>query len=278
MLRSMYSGVSGLKAHQVKMDLLSNNISNVNTTGFKSSRVTFKEMMSQTLQGARAPQNNIGGINPQQIGLGVGIGSIDVNHTQGNLQSTGVSTDLAIEGNGFFTVNNGQGNLYTRAGSLNLDDEGNLTSSVNGYKIQGWMADDEGRINTDNAISGVNIPIGQGMPAEATTRMAFSGNLDSRSGNGISRNAAIDVFDSLGNPHTVNIDFLRKIGTNLATVDKIGGNDMTIQQETFDPRMNGYKIEFLADNESGLDVNLNGNTITIAADWDNSSNSRPTMT
>ncbi|MEJ6950221.1 flagellar hook protein FlgE [Natronospora cellulosivora (SeqCode)] len=261
MLRSMYSGVSGLKAHQVKMDVIGNNISNVNTTGYKSSRVTFKEMLSQNIQGARAPQGDMGGLNPQQVGLGVGIGSIDVNHTQGNLQSTGVATDLAIEGNGFFVVNNGQANLYTRAGSLNLDTAGNLTNSVNGYKIQGWMADD-GRINTDQSITDINIPIGQGMPAEATTRMVFAGNLDSRTSNGVSRKSAIDVFDSLGNPHTVNLDFTRNIGTNL----RAENGDMKIKQETYDPRMENFTIDFV-DEDTDLDVQLNGTNITVNANF-----------
>ncbi|MGM0437999.1 MAG: flagellar hook-basal body complex protein, partial [Bacillota bacterium] len=151
MMRSMYSGVSGLKVHQTKMDVVGNNISNVNTTGYKGSRATFKSMMSQLMASSKAPQEGRGGVNPQQVGLGVSMGSIDSDMEQGNLQSTGIGTDLAIQGNGFFTVNDGQQDYYTRAGSLSLDESGNLTNSSNGYVMQGWMADNEGNIDTDTS-------------------------------------------------------------------------------------------------------------------------------
>src|SRR5690554_2787186 len=181
MLRSMYSGVSGLKAHQIKMDVIGNNIANVNTIGFKSSRVNFKEMLNQTIQGASAPaeDGSRGGMNPQQIGLGVGVGSIDVNHTQGNLQPTGKTEDLAIDGNGFFVLSNGSQNFFTRSGALTLDEDGNLVNSINGLKMQGWMADDYGNINTNQSVEDINIPIGTSMGARATERISFGKNLNS---------------------------------------------------------------------------------------------------
>src|SRR6056297_41313 len=104
MLRSMYAGVSGLKAHQQQMDVIGNNISNVNTTGFKGSRVTFQQMLTQTIKGASAPDDNKGGTNPQQIGLGVSTGSIDNNMISGSIQPTGKTTDVALQGDGFFVV------------------------------------------------------------------------------------------------------------------------------------------------------------------------------
>ncbi|HOA40588.1 MAG TPA: flagellar hook-basal body complex protein, partial [Halanaerobiales bacterium] len=162
MMRSMYAGVSGLKTHQTRMDVIGNNIANVNTAGFKASRVTFKEMLSQTLSGAKAPQDNRGGMNPQQVGLGVSLGSIDTNHVQGNLQSTGLGTDLAIQGNGYFIVNNGTQNFYTRAGALTLDENGNLVNASNGYIMQGWLATN-GIINTNSPLTGIRIPIGDTM-------------------------------------------------------------------------------------------------------------------
>src|SRR6056297_3378396 len=161
MMRSMYAGVSGLKVHQTKMDVIGNNISNVNTTGFKGSRATFKSMMSQLMAASKAPQGGRGGVNPQQVGLGVSVGSIDSNMQQGNLQSTGMGTDLAIQGNGFFVANDGQQDYYTRAGALSLDENGNLTNSSNGYVMKGWMADDSGNINTNEAMEGIQIPVGQ---------------------------------------------------------------------------------------------------------------------
>ena len=107
MMRSLYSGVSGLKNHQNRMDVVGNNISNVNTTGFKSSRVTFSDTLSQTLSGASSPQGNLGGTNPKQIGLGSSLSAIDTLFTDGSVQSTGVNTDLCLSGNGLFIVNDG---------------------------------------------------------------------------------------------------------------------------------------------------------------------------
>lgn len=111
MMRSLYSGVSGLKNHQTRMDVVGNNISNVNTTGFKSSRVTFSDTLSQTLSGASAPTDNGGGTNPKQIGLGSATSSIDTLFTDGSVQSTGVNTDLCLSGNGLFVVKDGN-NAY----------------------------------------------------------------------------------------------------------------------------------------------------------------------
>ena len=108
MMRSLYSGVSGLQNHQVRMDVLGNNISNVNTTGFKKGRVNFQDLISQTMAGAARPTDEVGGVNPKQIGLGMMIASIDTIHTQGSLQTTGVMTDMAIQGNGFFVLKSGE--------------------------------------------------------------------------------------------------------------------------------------------------------------------------
>ena len=102
MMRSLYSGVSGLQNHQTRMDVIGNNISNVNTNGFKRGRVNFQDMISQQLSGAAKPTDELGGVNPKEVGLGMTVASIDNVFTQGNLQSTGISTDLAIQGNGFF--------------------------------------------------------------------------------------------------------------------------------------------------------------------------------
>src|SRR5512143_2207006 len=107
MMRSLFAGVSGLQNHQTRMDVIGNNISNVNTTGFKKGRVTFQDMLSQTLTGAAKPTEEVGGVNPQQVGLGMTVSTIDTIHTQGALQSTGVTTDLAVQGNGFFVLQDG---------------------------------------------------------------------------------------------------------------------------------------------------------------------------
>lgn len=204
MMRSMYAGVSGLKAHQTRMDVIGNNIANVNTAGFKASRVTFKEMLSQTLSGAKAPQGNRGGMNPQQVGLGVSLGSIDTNLVQGNLQSTGLGTDLAIQGNGFFVVNNGTQNFYTRAGALTLDENGNLVNASNGYIMQGWMATN-GIIDTNSPLTGIRIPIGDTMAPQASTEAVFAGNLNAA--DPVEWTATIDIYDSQGQKHTLTLKF-----------------------------------------------------------------------
>ena|SRR5690625_449295 len=136
MLRSMYSGISGMRGFQTKLDVIGNNIANVNTSGFKKGRVTFQDMMSQTSQGAQAATNNRGGVNPMQVGLGSQIGSIDNIHTQGFSQSTGSTLDFAIEGNGMFAVTHGDTTYYTRAGNFYLDDNDTIVNA-DGYILQG---------------------------------------------------------------------------------------------------------------------------------------------
>src|SRR5690554_2074934 len=132
MLRSMYSGIAGLKGFQTQLDVVGNNIANVNTSGYKKSRVAFQDMMSQTIAGASAPTDIRGGINAQQVGLGSQIGAIDVIHTQGNRQTTNRTLDLALEGDGMFIFASGTNDVaidladvnlsYTRAGNMYLDD------------------------------------------------------------------------------------------------------------------------------------------------------------
>lgn len=236
MMRSMYAGVSGLKAHQTRMDVVGNNIANVNTTGYKTSRATFKEMLSQTLSGAKAAHGNRGGMNPQQVGLGVSLGSIDTDQTQGNLQSTGLGTDLAIEGNGYFVVNNGNQNFYTRAGALTLDENGNLVNASNGYIMQGWEANNSGIVDTNGPRTGIRIPVGDTMQPQASTEAVFTGNLDAveydpdPNWEAPTWTSTLDVVDSLGNKHTVTLNF-EMTGTN--TWSCTASSDIAAVDETF---------------------------------------------
>lgn len=150
MLRSLYSGVSGMRSFQTKMDVIANNIANVNTTGFKSGRVKFQDMLSQTVANAQSPTANLGGVNPQQIGLGVRVGSIDTIMEGGALQPTNRGLDFAIEGEGFFIVNDGSRDYYTRDGAFYTDYEGNLVNA-SGFKVRGYLQDEEGTaINMDD--------------------------------------------------------------------------------------------------------------------------------
>lgn len=133
MLRSMYSGISGLKNFQTKLDVIGNNIANVNTYGFKKGRVNFKDLVSQSIAGASAPGGGLGGVNPKQVGLGAQLGTIDTIDTQGSSQTTGRSLDLAISGDGYFVLTDGSNLSYTRSGNFYLDKEGNLVNADGKY-------------------------------------------------------------------------------------------------------------------------------------------------
>ena len=269
MLRSMFAGVSGLQSNQTKMDVVGNNISNLNTTGFKRGRVTFQEMFNQTLRAASAPQADRGGINPQEVGLGVRVGSIDTDHTQGNVESTGVDTDLAIEGNGFFIVSDGQENLYTRDGNLDLDARGMLVNAGTGFRVQGWEAE-RGEISTAGSPGTIQIPIGEEMQAQPTSNVVFGGNLDSRHGNGVHRRGSIDVVDSLGETHTAHLDFFREMGATLTTSNlDVGGGAIDITQQYYDERMDGVSFNFVQDDDAEeLEVEYAGEQFEITADFD----------
>ncbi|MDR2592783.1 MAG: flagellar hook-basal body complex protein [Chitinispirillales bacterium] len=181
MVRSLYTGISGLRTHQVGMDVTANNISNVNTVAFKAGRATFKESMVQMLQGPSRPAGNQGGRNPLQIGLGVAVGSIDTMLRQGNMQTTGQITDIALEGRAYLAFSNGTGTYYSRNGGLQLDDQGRLTSPTNGFRLQGKMAQPDGTFTGKEMISDIRIPWGEKSPAKATENVKFGCNLNSDS-------------------------------------------------------------------------------------------------
>ena len=135
MMRSLYSGVSGIKSHQTRMDVIGNNISNINTIGFKSSRVTFSDMLSQTSYGASRPSTTTGGTNPRQIGLGEAVSSIDILMTDGSAQATGKNTDVSLSGNGFLVLKKGDDVFYTRDGAFEFDANGNYVLPGSGYYV-----------------------------------------------------------------------------------------------------------------------------------------------
>lgn len=228
MMRSLFSGVSGMQNHQTRMDVIGNNISNVNTTGFKRGRVNFQDLLSQQMSGAAKPTDELGGVNPKEVGLGMNIASIDTIHTQGSLQTTGVQTDIAIQGNGFFVLKSGEKSFYTRAGTFGLDNQGTLVNPANGMRVQGWMAQDiEGELilNTSSQTQDLIIPVGSKIEARATTNVNYACNLDKRLPE-IAEGATeadvrkatweteFQVYDSFGQDHTLNVSFTRVPGTN----------------------------------------------------------------
>ncbi len=214
MMRSLFAGVSGLRNHQVRMDVIGNNIANVNTVGYKASRVTFEEAFAQLVQGASRPPGDdasvSGGVNPIQVGLGMNISSIDLLFTQGNLETTGVITDLAIQGDSFFVVSDGQQRYYTRSGNFQLDATGRLVSATNGFVVQGRMATPDGVLQ--EAITDIALPFGQKSPARATTTASIGGNLDA-SATTQNPETTITVFDEQGNEVELRLVFSKAHAT-----------------------------------------------------------------
>jgi flagellar hook protein FlgE len=227
MIRSLYSGISSLRNHQLKMDVTSHNIANVNTTGYKAQRVTFKEGFSQILKGATRPPGNSGGTNPMQAGLGMAVGSIDSLMHQGSMQSTGQITDLAVEGRAFFAFSSGEGTFYSRNGALQMDANGNLVSPNNGYTLQGLTADADGNIPPTAVADNIRIPYGEKSPAKATSEIGFSCNLDSDSA-GVG--TTLHTSRYLAAAHeTATINGVNKSSDSLTSLYDGIGNDLNIQ-------------------------------------------------
>jgi flagellar hook protein FlgE len=186
MLRSMYAGISGLKSHQTRMDVIGNNIANINTAGYKKSRVVFKDTLYQNLQPANSPvQGQRGGINPMGVGLGVSVASIDQIHTPSPATSTNKMTDVAIDGNGYFILINGGTTMenatdvfYTRAGAFDFETDGTLVSTANGYQVVGWMADPDNDWDMKSTLSNINIADLKELEGRSTTEANLRGNLD----------------------------------------------------------------------------------------------------
>ncbi|PID26627.1 MAG: hypothetical protein CR982_09260 [Candidatus Cloacimonadota bacterium] len=178
MLRSLYSGISGLSNHEAKMDVIGNNIANIGTHGFKRGRMTFMDALSQTESYGRSKTVFSEGKNPIQIGVGMKISSVDSDFSQGYLENTNQSTDLAIEGDGFFVASDGKNSFYTRAGAFQLSPEGYLLAQGGQYKIQGKVANINGEIESGGTVGDILMPFGQKYPAEATTEIKYQCNLD----------------------------------------------------------------------------------------------------
>ncbi|MDR2313791.1 MAG: flagellar hook protein FlgE [Spirochaetaceae bacterium] len=223
MMRSLYSGVSGLQNHQTRMDVVGNNIANVNTTGFKKGRVNFHDMLYQQLAGAARPTEDLGGINPKEVGLGMSVASIDTIHLQGALQTTGVETDLALMGTGFFVLKSGDQTYYTRAGAFGLDNQGTLVNPSNGMRVQGWMVqnlDGQQILNVSRDVEDLIIPVGSKDPARATTNVNFACNLNKETPQ-IPENPTpgqveqgtwrtqVKIYDAFGAAHDLQVEFVR---------------------------------------------------------------------
>lgn len=247
---ALSAAVSGLQAHQKMIDIAGNNLANVNTTAFKSSRIVFTELLSQTIEKASQPTSSVGGTNPQQMGSGVGVSGISPILTQGNIVNTGNPLDLALEGEGYFVLSDGEQNIYTRAGAFAVDADSNLVDPATGYHIQ--------RIGSEGEVDGfqvagdsnIHIPYDVAMPAKATSEIRVSGNL--------SADAALSTPNT--QVVTSNISYTYGNGTiasddtKLSQLDQYSGT-LTSGTLTF----SGYDKDGTAF-DSGLTLAVDGNT------------------
>lgn len=283
MMRSMYSGVAGLKTHQTKMDVIGNNIANVNTVGYKSMNVTFNELMYQTTQKASGPNatTGVGGVNARQIGLGVKMGAINTNISQqGATQTTNNPFDIQITGEAFFIVNNGSENYFTRDGSFYVDGAGNLCMTSNGYMVMGWGVDpnDPTQILPGDVQSlQIMSPQNMSYDPEATTLGYVSGILDknepavnSTSGKTVN----LQLYDALGYLYTAKLNMKSTDEEGVFGLELTNIMDSNNQAVSLDGLTFGARQKLTRQNELNLangatwnnnDLNINGNTYNQAA-------------
>lgn len=268
MMRSLYAGVSGLKNHQLWLDVIGNNIANVNTAGFKPSDVNFQDVLSQTIQGEVRPTSTSGGINYKQVGLGVSLGSIRTIFNQGAIENTGNVTDLAIQGEGFFVLSDGSSKYYTRSGAFGVDANGTLVDSITGYRVLG--------------LNG-NIIVSQGAynGAAMTATTYFKGNLNAGSDTGTTYQSSFNIYDSQGIAHSLIMD-LQKTANNTWSITGFTESDpsMSVTGGTYSttPLVFDANGNLLSGNSSTVILSFtNGASTpqTIMLDFGTSANTSP---
>ena len=269
MMRSLYSGVTGLKTHQTKMDVIGNNIANVNTTAYKSSSIVFSELMSQTTQTASGPNatTGTGGINARQIGLGVKSGAINVNITgQGASQSTGNPFDIMITGSNFFVVSDGIKNYFTRDGSFYVDGVGNLAMTNTGYNVMGWGVDEETGAIKKDTVAALRIMSTANMtyPPEATSKAYMAGILDKNDTDVTSANGKVvnlNFYDNLGYSYTAKFVFRQSTNPNNYSLefDKLLDSEGTEVEMTDAQRKTVFGGGIAQTQEANTSISLGGN-------------------
>jgi len=225
MLQAMLAGVASVKAQQTRMNVIGNNLANVNTTAYKGARVTFQDMIAQTIRGASRPNGSSGGTNPIQYGLGVMVSGTDVNSEQGSLSASNRPSDLAIQGNGFFIVSNSERVAYSRDGAFDLDANGVLVQRATGERLVGWVGDEFGNINTNSPVtptSYLSIPIGALDAVQSTTRASVKGNLDAEATPTDSWSVVTRIYDTLGGSHDVTLKMSNRNAPPLGTAVPTG--------------------------------------------------------
>ncbi|HHX88072.1 MAG TPA: flagellar hook-basal body complex protein, partial [Firmicutes bacterium] len=256
MIRSLSTAVSGLRGHQIKLDVIGNNIANVNTVAFKKSQARFEDLLSQTMQGATAPLVR-GGMNPSQVGMGMRVSAILNNHFQGPIQNTDHETDLAIEGAGYFVVSDGREYFYTRDGSFGRDSSGYLVN-VNGLRLMGWAGTEAAE---RGELSPLHIPLGERVVARATSVISFARNLDARAWKvEQGQILELDLGGATGGTFTLTnglqstdpLDHDASAGDIQQALEELYGDDMVtvveidpgLLQITFDPTIGASSLNF----------------------------------
>ncbi len=256
---ALSAGVTGLQAHQKMLDIAGNNLANVNSTAFKASRITFSELLSETIKKASQPTANVGGTNPQQMGSGVGVSGISPDMSQGNIVNTSNALDVAIEGEGYFVVNDGERDLYTRAGAFAVDEDSMLVDPSSGYRVQ--RIGDEGEIDgfQTPGDSNIHVPYDVSMPARATSSIVVSGNLsadessDTVQTNKITSSVAYSYDDGTVATETTQIDQLDQFSDGSEADGQLGsGQSGTIT-------ISGYHSDG-TEFSSGLTFTVNSGT------------------
>ncbi len=271
LLNSLFSGVSGLRNHQSMMDVISNNIANVNTIGYKGSRVTFSDTFNRIIRYGSNPTSTSGGINTFQVGLGMRINTVDRTWNQGTFEGTGITTDLALQGPGLFILENNGERYFTRAGAFIFDADGKLINSQNGAVVQGKVANKEGIIPPGNYLEDIQIDSNMRLPAVATSRISWGGNLNSSSSltrsenylqtgninsalaNGESVTDQNTIYDENGNSYTFTV-----------TYTKTADNTFNMEYELTDTDGNvvlnsGAPISVVFDGTTGELLTIGGN-------------------
>ena len=265
MIRSMFSAISGLRNHQSMMDVVGNNISNVNTTGFKSGAVVFQDVLSQSLRGAGAASAELGGTNPAQVGLGSRIAAVTTNFSQGALQRTGRATDLAVQGDGFFVVEQAGQVLYTRAGSFSVDALGRLVTQE-GALVTGWQAGPTGVLNTNAAVRPLTIPVGDLVPPVVTSQVRIGGNLPSDAAIGNDVVSSVTVYDAQGAAVPLNFRFTKVAGDQWAVAATQGASGTPVNLAGFTTGLPAIITAGADADPAAFDFSGSGNNATFTID------------
>jgi flagellar hook protein FlgE len=261
---ALYTGSMGLLANSTTLDIVGNNLANNNTTAFKGQRVSFKDMVYQTLNPGSGPSATNGGQNPSQYGFGVGVGSVGSNLAQGRVNATGRNLDMAIQGEGFFQVSDGTNKLYTRAGSFDVDGSGFLIDPISGYRVQRYLNLGEATATTPAfqtpGNQNIKIPYGTSVPGTITQNVTYQGNLSASLTVGQSFSTSIQAYDSQSNPHALTLNFTKTAANTFSmTASGTGIGTATLSSTTVTFDSTG-----LLASPATLSVALSGGTLPAA--------------